>query len=67
MEVDVIYTCKGCGFHQFVVVHGYTAVRVYTENVGCGCEESETGLAMEREFITRTPYEDMYELDDDHR
>jgi len=67
MKVDVIYTCKKCGFHQFVLVHEYIESRNYTETVPCGCEESETGIAMERLFETRTPCEATYELDADHR
>ena len=64
---EIVYTCKKCGCHEFDVVHQFTEGRVYTQSVECDCEQSEDGIAMERQFETLTLHEIRYELQDDHR
>jgi len=65
--IETIYTCQGCGCHQFHVVHQYAVARLHRETVECTCGQAEDGFAMDREFQTLTPHEVEYELDDEHR
>ena len=41
-----IYTCNGCGVHDFSVTHAYSSTFNYAYVLDCACEDSE-GVAAE--------------------
>ena len=66
-DEEVVYTCKECGEHDFIVKVCYTTHERFSETQKCTCGKSENGLAYQEIYDLITSRVDAYYLDAEHR